>query len=84
MNIETGTAEIVETTTSGNPISVAMTSINDVAMFIVAALDLGIENWPGEFRMQGDRKTVTEIVQYVESVKGGKCASTHVISTQLD
>ncbi|KAH6712750.1 isoflavone reductase family protein-like protein [Leptodontidium sp. MPI-SDFR-AT-0119] len=82
MNIETGTAEIVETTASGNLISVAMTSINDVAMFIVAALELGIENWPGEFRMQGDRKTITEIVQYAESVKGGTPFETDVIQAR--
>ncbi|KAL2071205.1 hypothetical protein VTL71DRAFT_12440 [Oculimacula yallundae] len=79
MNIETSTAEIVETTTSGNPIYVAMTSIYDVAMFIVAALDLGIDNWPEEFRMQGDRKTVTEILQYAESVKGGMLFETDII-----
>lgn len=72
MNIEASTAEIVETTASGNTISVSMTSINDVASFLIAALDLGIENWPAEFRMQGDRKKVTEIVQYAEALKGGK------------
>lgn len=70
MNMETNAAEIVEYSTAGYPISVSMTSAHDLARFIVAALDLDQRIWPIEFRMQGDRKTVTEIVQYAEAVKG--------------
>ncbi|KAA8565077.1 hypothetical protein EYC84_010834 [Monilinia fructicola] len=81
MNMETNAAEIVEYSTAGYPISVSMTSAHDLARFIVAALDLDQRIWPIEFRMQGDRKTVTEIVQYAEAVKGqpfeknGDCSS---------
>ncbi|KAI9643843.1 hypothetical protein NHQ30_007194 [Ciborinia camelliae] len=75
MNVETNTAEIVEYSTAGQPISVSMTSVNDVARFIAAALDLDQRMWPTEFRMQGDRKTLTEIVQYAGVVKGRKGSS---------
>jgi len=71
MNVDTSTAEIVELNASGQPIHVCMTSVWDVARFLVAALDLNPQTWPEEFRMQGDRRTVGEIVQWAEAVKGG-------------
>ncbi|RAL64029.1 hypothetical protein DID88_003217 [Monilinia fructigena] len=83
MNMETNTAEIVEYNTVGNPISVSMTSVHDLARFIVAALDLDQCVWPIEFRMQGDRKTVTEIVQYVEVVKGHPFETTVIAAPTL-
>ncbi|CZT12837.1 uncharacterized protein RAG0_16518 [Rhynchosporium agropyri] len=82
MNIENQTWEVVETTISGNQISVAISSIYDVAIFIVAALDLGIDNWPGDFTMQGDRRTVAEIISYAESVKGGTLFATDIIQAR--
>lgn len=75
MDMETHIAETVEYSTAGQPISVSMTSVNDMARFIAAALDLDQQVWPIEFRMQGDRKTVIEIVQYAEAIKGRKRSS---------
>jgi hypothetical protein len=74
MNVEASTAEIVERQSGGQPvaISLCLTSVYDVAQFLVAALDIRLENWPAEFRMQGDRRTVAEVLQWAESVKGGE------------
>lgn len=72
MDIEAGTAEIVERTHSGQPTTISMISVNDVGRFLVAAIGLDPQTWPGEFRMQGDQRTVTEILQWAEAVKGGE------------
>lgn len=70
MNVETNTAEVVERDGAGRPIHLVLTSINDVARFVTAAIALGPQTWPGEFRMQGDRRTVAEILQCAEAVRG--------------
>jgi hypothetical protein len=70
MNMTTNTAEIVEYNSAGQPVWVSMTSVEDVARFVAAALAIDPRTWPIEFRMQGDKKTVTEILQYAEVVKG--------------
>lgn len=82
MDIGAGTAEIVERTHSGQPTTISMISVNDVGRFLVAAIDLGPQTWPGEFRMQGDRRTVTEILQWAEAVKGGALFSTDIIEPE--
>lgn len=79
MDVGQSTAEIVERNMAGRPIHVCLTSANDVARFLVAAIELGPENWPGELRMSGDRLTVSEIVQWAEAVKGGALFSTDII-----
>jgi hypothetical protein len=74
MDVELSTAKVVENTASDRPISISMTSVHDLARYIVAALELGIQNWPEEFTMYGDRRTVNDILRWAESVKGGgKC-----------
>ncbi|KAF8857786.1 isoflavone reductase family protein-like protein [Acephala macrosclerotiorum] len=70
MDVENGTAEVVERHSNGHQVHVTMTSIYDVARFLVAALDIDLDRWPGEFRMSGDRITVAQIVQWAESIKG--------------
>ena len=72
MDVERRTAEIVEFHTSGQPIHLCLTSVEDLGRFMVAAIALNPDNWPGEFRMQGDRLTVTQVIQSAESVTGGK------------
>jgi hypothetical protein len=72
MDIERGTAEIVERNSSGHSIYVSMISVNDVGRFLAAAIELGIRDWPVEFRMAGDRRTVSEILNWAEAVRGGK------------
>jgi hypothetical protein len=72
MNLGDGTAETVEFTTDGQPVEVCMISVWNLAQFVVAALDLGIENWPIEYRVQGDRRTVGEILEWGAIVLGRK------------
>jgi hypothetical protein len=72
MDIERGTAEIVEHHASGQPIYISMISVHDVGRFLAAAIELGPRDWPGEFRMAGDRRTVSEILSWAETVRGGK------------
>jgi hypothetical protein len=74
MNVEASTAEIVERQTGGQPVAIylCLTSVYDVAQFLVAALDIRLQNWPAEFRMQGDQLTVAEVLQWAESVRGGE------------
>jgi hypothetical protein len=72
LDIERNTGEVVEHNRSGQPVHLCLTSIADVARFVIAALDLGISRWPGEFRMRGDRRTVTQIIEYAEELKGSK------------
>jgi hypothetical protein len=76
MDVGSSTAKVVENTTSGRPIYISMISVHDVGRFVVAALDLGIQNWPEEFTLQGDRRTVNDVLRWAESVKGGGKRST--------
>jgi hypothetical protein len=71
MDIGEGTAEVVERNTAGNPIYISMISVNDVGRFLAAAIELGPRDWPSEFRMAGDRRTVSEILSWAEAVRGG-------------
>jgi hypothetical protein len=72
VDIANNSVECVEQDATGRPVSICMTSLSDVAQFVVLALDLGINNWPSEFRMRGDRLTVTKIIEYAEAIKRGK------------
>lgn len=72
MDVGNHSAEIVEQTERGEPLYLCLTSINDLAKYVVAALDLGIENWPGEFKVRGERRTVAEIVSWAEAARGGR------------
>jgi hypothetical protein len=70
MNLGDGTAETVEFTADGQPVEVCMISVWNLAQFVVAALDLGVENWPSEYRVLGDRRTISEILQWGAIVWG--------------
>lgn len=72
MDVGQGTAELTERNASGHSIYVSMISANDVGRFLAAAIELGLRDWPGEFRMAGDRRTVTEILSWAEAVRGGE------------
>jgi len=69
LDIERNTGEVIENNAAGQPVYLCLTSIVDVARFVVAAIGLGINNWPAEFRMRGDRRTVTQIIEYAEAIK---------------
>ncbi|KAJ4410315.1 hypothetical protein N0V82_009262 [Gnomoniopsis sp. IMI 355080] len=62
LNIETAQADIVLRNAQGRPVTVSMTSVCDVARFVAAAVDIGLERWPREFRMRGDQMSLEEIV----------------------
>lgn len=71
MDIGTNTAEIVERNSAGRPIYISMISLNDVGRFVAAAVDINLQTWPNELRMTGERRTVSEVLQWAEAVKGG-------------
>ena len=67
MDIRSMRAQIPHDITS-RPAMVCMTSLQDVAKFIVAALDL--PQWPSEFRMRGERLSVSDVVRIAERFRG--------------
>ena len=71
VNIHEARAEIIPTGPSGRLVWISMTSVHDVARFITAAIELGIDTWPKEFRMQGDSKTVQDLVLASSNASGG-------------
>lgn len=84
VNVEQGTAEVVERDAAGRTAYVAMTSMYDVARFVAAAVELTgttngsqggvppLERWPREWRVRGDLLAVREVVGVCEMVRGGK------------
>ncbi|KAH6649744.1 hypothetical protein F5144DRAFT_542892 [Chaetomium tenue] len=70
VNLQDARAEIIPGNSSGRPVRISMTSVYDVAQFITAALDLGLDNWPKEFRMRGDSVTVQELVETCSNALG--------------
>jgi hypothetical protein len=74
IDIEARTATIVERQSRGQVVAIplCLTSVYDVAQFLVAALGINLQHWPAEFTMQGDRRTVVEVLQLAELEKGGK------------
>jgi len=71
VNIQEARAEIIPTNPNGRPARISMTSVYDVAQFIMAAIELGLDNWPKEFRMRGDSVTVQELVETCSNALGG-------------
>ncbi|KAI9759541.1 MAG: hypothetical protein M4579_002300, partial [Chaenotheca gracillima] len=53
---------------SGRLINICMTSADDVAKYVVRALDL--PSWPAELSMCGQRQDVFQVVQQAQSVMG--------------
>jgi nucleoside-diphosphate-sugar epimerase len=68
MNIRNRRAEIPYYDSSGQEVSICMTSAQDVARFVVAALDL--PQWPSEFRMLGERMALGDIIKVAEIMLG--------------
>ncbi|KAK4246780.1 hypothetical protein C7999DRAFT_15137 [Corynascus novoguineensis] len=70
VNLQEARAEIIPMGPGGRPARISMTSIYDVAQFITAALDLGLDSWPKEFRMRGDSVTAQELVETCSNALG--------------
>lgn len=66
-----GTAHIMETNGSGRTAYVCLTAVDDVARFVAAAVELGLETWQREFKMRGDRLSVRDIFATCSNVRGG-------------
>ncbi|XP_044721326.1 nmrA-like family domain-containing protein [Hirsutella rhossiliensis] len=69
VDINRATAEYAERDARGRSVRVCLSSVYDVARFIVAAIDLGTEKWPVEFTMRGDRMTLSELVDTCSRVR---------------
>ncbi|KAI1303452.1 isoflavone reductase [Xylaria venustula] len=69
IDVGLGTAEIPTTNAQGRQIQITLTSAFDVARFVAAAVDLGIDNWPREFKMRGARITPQRILQFCSEVR---------------
>ncbi|KAH8880015.1 NAD(P)-binding protein [Thozetella sp. PMI_491] len=70
VNVESATAEIIESNSQGRPAQVTLTSAYDVARFIAAAIEMGPGTWPREFRMRGDQMSVRDLVAACSDVRG--------------
>ncbi|KAK8095793.1 hypothetical protein PG999_013815 [Apiospora kogelbergensis] len=70
VNLRTGTAEIPEANAQGRSVHIAMTSVFDVAKFVAAAVNLGLNSWPSEFKMRGAHMTTKHLVEICEEVRG--------------
>ncbi|KAK4679011.1 hypothetical protein QC764_200450 [Podospora pseudoanserina] len=70
VDIQGCNAEIIPNNPSGRSVRVTLTSVYDVAQFVTAAIDLGISNWPREYRMRGETMTVTDLVHTCSDVRG--------------
>ncbi|RDL38991.1 Uncharacterized protein BP5553_03331 [Venustampulla echinocandica] len=79
MDVGAGTAEVVEYNSSGQPIYICLTSVYDLARFVVAAIDIGPHTWPPEYRLQGDRRSVTQILEWGAAVRGVEMLLTDII-----
>ncbi|KAI0811384.1 hypothetical protein GGR55DRAFT_99288 [Xylaria sp. FL0064] len=69
INIEMGTAELPASNAQGRQIQITLTSAFDVARFVAAAVELGIDNWPREFKMRGARITPQRILQFCSELR---------------
>jgi len=69
IDVGLGTAEIPTENSQHRPVYICMTSAVDVARFVAAAVDLGINTWPREFKMRGARLTPQRILQYCNEVR---------------
>lgn len=67
VNIRTMAAEAPIWDADGDLVKLCLTSMNDVARFVVEAL--GMREWPVVLTMQGDRMTVQELVSLVQEVR---------------
>jgi hypothetical protein len=68
MDLRRAKAQLPFYNEAGQPVYVCMTSARDVARFVVAALSLA--SWPQEFRMRGDRMSVSDLVTIGEQLRG--------------
>ncbi|KAI5462471.1 hypothetical protein BGZ63DRAFT_453644 [Mariannaea sp. PMI_226] len=62
LDLPNATAEIVEKNDKGHSVRICMTSVYDVAQFVVAAVQLNPRTWQSEYTMRGDRMSLRDLV----------------------
>jgi hypothetical protein len=73
LDVAEATAEYVAQNAQGQPpSSICLTSVYDLVHFVVLALELGLDAWPREFTLRGDRLSVQELVETYGSARNGK------------
>lgn len=72
VDIGEGTADIVEADSHGRIAYVSLTSVDDLARFLAAAVELGVATWPREFKLRGDRLSVRDIFATCSNIRGSK------------
>ncbi|CAH0015984.1 unnamed protein product [Clonostachys rhizophaga] len=73
INLPEATAEYAVQNAQGQPPgSICLTSVYDLVHFVVLALELGLDAWPREFTLRGDRLSVQELVETYGSARNGK------------
>ena len=68
LDIRNMTAEVPVYSPNNQNTEICMTSVHDVARFVVRALEL--EQWPSELRVYGERMTVLDLATLVSRLKG--------------
>lgn len=75
LNVPEATAEYAGQNAQGQPpSSICLTSVYDLVHFVVLALELGLDAWPREFTLRGDRLSVQELVETYGIARNGKLA----------
>jgi hypothetical protein len=72
VDMEQCAAEIPDTNSQGRPVHLVMTSAYDVARFVTAAIELGIDSWPREFKMRGAHLSTRTLADLCSEIRGGK------------
>ena len=68
LNVRQCAAGIPARFQDGCPIMISMISLRDLARAVVAAL--GLQSWPHEFRVRGDRMCLNQLVEAASIMRG--------------
>lgn len=77
VNTELASAEYAAKDSRGKTVKVCLTSVYDLAKYVVAAIEIGPGNWPREFTLRGDRLTLQDIVRTCSNVANSKSQLSH-------
>ena len=72
LDLGAGTGDIPITDSRNNPVHLVLTSAYDVARFLAMAVELGIDNWPAEFRIIGARLSTDRLRQICSEDRGSE------------
>lgn len=71
-DVNAGVADYAPKDSKGSSVKVCLTSVFDVVRFVIAAVDLGPSNWPSEYTMRGDKKSLRDVVDCIATARGSK------------